>query len=102
MTRQQPRPTLFPYTTLFRSAWPPLIAKMTGSGRGAITERHITASPTRASTHAILVSQRTDQCSTFERRRSEEHTSELQSRRELVFRLLQEKKKVLNCASVMR
>src|SRR2546422_8359156 len=65
MIRRPPRSTLFPYTTLFRSAW--------------ITGRHSTRLWCRTGT-----------CSTT---RSEEHTSELQSRLHLVCRLLLEKKK---------
>src|SRR5690554_7693677 len=70
MIRQPPRSTLFPYTTLFRS-----------------TLRNIQAN------YAVM--QRTsDQISTGRRyTRSEEHTSELQSRPHLVCRLLLEKKK---------
>src|SRR5690606_41207814 len=66
MIRRPPRSTLFPYTTLFRS--PPTSAGGTSTSRGcwAATPR----SP-----------------------RSEEHTSELQSRENLVCRLLLEKKK---------
>src|SRR6266403_1126556 len=64
MIRRPPRSTLFPYTTLFRSARP----------------------PGPANVHAG----RSDSASGP---RSEEHTSELQSRRDLVCRLLLEKKK---------
>src|SRR5215471_3700286 len=64
MIRRPPRSTLFPYTTLFRSPGGP-----GGSGRQ----------------HAIW--------RIWPARRSEEHTSELQSRRDLVCRLLLEKKK---------
>src|SRR5712675_3257281 len=64
MIRRPPRSTLFPYTTLFRS------------DRGAVRSRRI-----RQFRHP-----RQD-------RRSEEHTSELQSRLHLVCRLLLEKKK---------
>src|SRR5690349_22153421 len=67
MIRRPPRSTLFPYTTLFRST-SPRCGSTSGSGRAPW------ASPSR--TH-----------------RSEEHTSELQSRRDLVCRLLLEKKK---------
>src|SRR6266496_5519228 len=63
MIRRPPRSTLFPYTTLFRSPPAPC--------RGSCAP-----TPWRASL-----------------RRSEEHTSELQSRRDLVCRLLLEKKK---------
>src|SRR2546429_2114852 len=72
MIRRPPRSTLFPYTTLFRSA----------SATGA-SARGRSASCSTAST-----------CSTPLRHgRSEEHTSELQSRLHLVCRLLLEKKK---------
>src|SRR4249919_4084901 len=65
MIRRPPRSTLFPYTTLFRSsgrAWPGPRSPGTGAGCPAATGR------------------------------SEEHTSELQSREKLVCRLLLEKK----------
>src|SRR2546421_7951607 len=65
MIRRPPRSTLFPYTTLFRS----LLQRHGPSGGGA--RRGRTALPER----------------------SEEHTSELQSRSDLVCRLLLEKKK---------
>src|SRR5204863_9149131 len=69
MIRRPPRSTLFPYTTLFRS----LEFGIRSRSRCIPNER-------RPGTH-----------STFQR--SEEHTSELQSRRDLVCRLLLEKKK---------
>src|SRR2546422_8302744 len=75
MIRRPPRSTLFPYTTLFRS-------RLARVGRGA------TALP-KARLHA-------DERDALRRqpmRRSEEHTSELQSRLHLVCRLLLEKKK---------
>src|SRR5438445_8338567 len=72
MIRRPPRSTLFPYTTLFRS----LLGRVR-SGRG----------PTRAGT---LYPQEDPAVG---RERSEEHTSELQSRQYLVCRLLLEKKK---------
>src|SRR5258707_6144004 len=78
MIRRPPRSTLFPYTTLFRS---PLC--------GAF---HV-ASPDAAASPLSPVATR---CNRRERRsRSEEHTSELQSRQYLVCRLLLEKKKLL-------
>src|SRR5205809_1934654 len=69
MIRRPPRSTLFPYTTLFRSTRMP---------------RH------RSSRRSRL---RRRPCPAFGIRRSEEHTSELQSRLHLVCRLLLEKKK---------
>src|SRR5947209_13047865 len=71
MIRRPPRSTLFPYTTLFRSLFPKLVSR-------AAEENHFPR-PLR-----------------FRQRlwtRSEEHTSELQSRQYLVCRLLLEKKK---------
>src|SRR5690349_23702456 len=78
MIRRPPRSTLFPYTTLFRS---------TGGGGLRLDERDAVvgvglvwgggADPRQ---HHV---------------RSEEHTSELQSRRDLVCRLLLEKKKIV-------
>src|SRR3712207_8879455 len=89
MIRRPPRSTLFPYTTLFRScrrsrlsadhAAPPALPdqRLAGNrGHGVRTER---GQPPRRSGAT--------------RPRSEEHTSELQSRQYLVCRLLLEKKK---------
>src|SRR2546429_2407501 len=79
MIRRPPRSTLFPYTTLFRSA------RDHDPGARAL------ASTRRRSRRAHADHQR---LATAEiRRRSEEHTSELQSRLHLVCRLLLEKKK---------
>src|SRR5207253_11045042 len=77
MTRPPPRSTLFPYTTLFRS---PFHAQ---PQRRAVRDREI------AAVHAV--SQNRLRVQGVER--SEEHTSELQSRGHLVCRLLLEKKK---------
>src|SRR5687768_17883872 len=73
MIRRPPRSTLFPYTTLFRSH---------RRGRGGAARR---AAPSSARAGRGAHSQRAA--------RSEEHTSELQSRLHLVCRLLLEKKK---------
>src|SRR5437899_5730207 len=78
MMRRPPRPTLFPYTTLFRSH---LEAGLDAQGK-PVAWLHRTVAPT------II--------STFNPERSEEHTSELQSLRHLVCRLLLEKKKKEN------
>src|SRR3712207_7742437 len=100
MIRRPPRSTLFPYTTLFRSEAGP---------------RHVVVRPAEATghdpvpvaRHAVLVvgephvylggggrrAVRVEQVVEQEARRSEEHTSELQSRQYLVCRLLLEKKK---------
>src|SRR3712207_7141776 len=83
MIRRPPRSTLFPYTTLFRSnsvgEW--------GANSGPNTAMN-TMTPTMA--RPTLVRPRR---SALRRMRSEEHTSELQSRQYLVCRLLLEKKK---------
>src|SRR3712207_7569476 len=91
MIRRPPRSTLFPYTTLFRSAVRPAAAGAAGLGRRARgppqrdagVERRLAAGRHRAG-HGALDGPR----------RSEEHTSELQSRQYLVCRLLLEKKKI--------
>src|SRR2546429_2078968 len=72
MIRRPPRSTLFPYTTLFRSPRAP--------SRRAV--------PTRPPGRKITI-----RTNTTPVKRSEEHTSELQSRLHLVCRLLLEKKK---------
>src|SRR5439155_17550981 len=80
MIRRPPRPTLFPYTTLFRSERVPLWK----NGR---LLRRVLASFTRGANAAY-----SQICARPPRERSEEHTSELQSRGHLVCRLLLEKK----------
>src|SRR3989442_2842271 len=73
MIRRPPRSTLFPYTTLFRS-WTVVLLNFNSEYSRAVR-----------STKCIL--------KILEQSRSEEHTSELQSRPHLVCRLLLEKKK---------
>src|SRR3712207_8546920 len=85
MIRRPPRSTLFPYTTLFRSL---LRRGGLGGGRGVRDEEHAQAPV--ASGDDRRVGLRTTQLLPD---RSEEHTSELQSRQYLVCRLLLEKKK---------
>src|SRR3712207_6862208 len=97
MIRRPPRSTLFPYTTLFRSAaadrlLPPMAQALLGAGcelRGDDAARAIVAEM-RAATEEDW---RTEYLGPILAvRRSEEHTSELQSRQYLVCRLLLEKK----------
>src|SRR2546422_4169842 len=76
MIRRPPRSTLFPYTTLFRSVSPAFFGR--GSPFVQMRNRVLKFHRTRLSSHNL---------------RSEEHTSELQSRLHLVCRLLLEKKK---------
>src|SRR2546427_5435207 len=83
MIRRPPRSTLFPYTTLFRSRAGRIRfggAEIVGLLPHAIVERGLAVVP--------------------EGRRSEEHTSELQSQSNLVCRLLLEKKKSKNADRV--
>src|SRR5690349_23727989 len=78
MIRRPPRSTLFPYTTLFRSS---------GDQKAPST------SSVPAITSAVSEPRGRIQSCLAPSGRSEEHTSELQSRRDLVCRLLLEKKK---------
>src|SRR3712207_7377416 len=82
MIRRPPRSTLFPYTTLFRSSPSPSPRSAASSPRRR-PDPPSRASPTARSTSSSAPTG----CS-----RSEEHTSELQSRQYLVCRLLLEKK----------
>src|SRR5205814_9240905 len=76
MPRRPARSALFPYTTLFRSIWQPIPI----AGVDPVAEAQLVG---------------LDQCVKSGRYRSEEHTSELQSLRHLVCRLLLEKKNCL-------
>src|SRR3712207_8754612 len=96
MIRRPPRSTLFPYTTLFRSR------SNLGQVAPVLPRKN---TPDRSLVHLELTRQRpladpalgveTKDCADVFRRRSEEHTSELQSRQYLVCRLLLEKKKII-------
>src|SRR3712207_8802580 len=89
MIRRPPRSTLFPYTTLFRSIGPTgeLARASTTSADTTRTTSPLTSPESLAATAvAAVAGARTA--------RSEEHTSELQSRQYLVCRLLLEKKKL--------
>src|SRR5687768_17652195 len=90
MIRRPPRSTLFPYTTLFRSQRLHLRrGRDLGGGWGRRT-----APRARVPRRIVWRSwRRPDVYRRRQRRRSEEHTSELQSRLHLVCRLLLEKKK---------
>src|SRR3712207_8862570 len=101
MIRRPPRSTLFPYTTLFRSLHGELLDEELPRARQALPVDvapvvapavlpqvgELFAPPAADSPHAGL------HVTTPQRERSEEHTSELQSRQYLVCRLLLEKKK---------
>src|SRR3712207_8076273 len=86
MIRRPPRSTLFPYTTLFRSRSPiSLSASPPATRRRTSTSRGVSPDVVRRAVPPPRVSDLDP--------RSEEHTSELQSRQYLVCRLLLEKKK---------
>src|SRR3712207_8670739 len=94
MIRRPPRSTLFPYTTLFRSRW--VTYGTCGSSSGCSRLCSSAASACRRSSfHDVTdhTSADTPQSFASSSCRSEEHTSELQSRQYLVCRLLLEKKK---------
>src|SRR5262245_65107699 len=82
MLRRPPRSTLFPYTTLFRS--PPALFQRVVDRRGHHVHPGDVQPHPRAAACAVAAARAV---------RSEEHTSELQSLRHLVCRLLLEKKK---------
>src|SRR2546421_1553462 len=89
MIRRPPRSTLFPYTTLFRSK--------SENGRMFEKCRRPTASGCSSATCSMSMPPTGEKiitgCLRVPSQRSEEHTSELQSRSDLVCRLLLEKKK---------
>src|SRR5947209_12092125 len=89
MIRRPPRSTLFPYTTFFRSPQRPpdhvadRVEQIVDELARGIQERHRDGEQNQRGSHSVAG-------------RSEEHTSELQSRQYLVCRLLLEKKKKNN------
>src|SRR2546422_5275748 len=86
MIRRPPRSTLFPYTTLFRSLLPRLERSSHRAPRSPDDGPHRAGPPHHV---RALLGERSPRRAA----RSEEHTSELQSRLHLVCRLLLEKKK---------
>src|SRR2546430_7540620 len=90
MIRRPPRSTLFPYTTLFRSAAifaRPGNSDQPGDSAGRVRRRRPAGSDSGDGS----------ECECLLESRSEEHTSELQSQSNLVCRLLLEKKKKDRC-----
>src|SRR5258705_4940681 len=85
MIRRPPRSTLFPYTTLFRSG---ILVQRAMNARFIIIPGIPTQDPAQ-----VRLPEYDQVVETFPSDRSEEHTSELQSLRHLVCRLLLEKKK---------
>src|SRR2546428_7110491 len=91
MIRRPPRSTLFPYTTLFRSVMSrPGAASCSATMRRRASANGSSAASASQGAAVSLAAQTASQAATS--RRSEEHTSELQSRSDLVCRLLLEKK----------
>src|SRR3712207_8149182 len=97
MIRRPPRSTLFPYTTLFRSA---ASASLRKAGSFVTASKASRNARTRsAGTPGVVARGRPSRVPETTRStswRSEEHTSELQSRQYLVCRLLLEKKKKIH------
>src|SRR3712207_7336735 len=90
MIRRPPRSTLFPYTTLFRSAAAEPLRGVPLLLQGLAGEQLLLAGDDHAALQVAAGRKSRTTCSA----RSEEHTSELQSRQYLVCRLLLEKKKI--------
>src|SRR2546422_4564276 len=95
MIRRPPRSTLFPYTTLFRSLLIQIGRRLTASLRGAdtVSRPRLMRETGTSSDDESLARLGGDEFTVL---RSEEHTSELQSRLHLVCRLLLEKKKTVD------
>src|SRR5690349_23115515 len=98
MVPRPPRSTLFPYTTLFRS-------QLYARDNQEVVDLHVQAFrlaeemslPVMVCMDGFVLTHAVEQVDVPEQNaRSEEHTSELQSRRDLVCRLLLEKKKLAN------
>src|SRR3712207_8396565 len=88
MIRRPPRSTLFPYTTLFRSVF----------GRGRV---EVVCAGQDSACFLLYLEALDARYEATGRARSEEQTSELQSRQYLVCRLLLEKKKIRDSAPVL-
>src|SRR3712207_8692089 len=91
MIRRPPRSTLFPYTTLFRS----LVGEQprVGQGDGGLARVRTQALEVAGEERLLGAREGEEVAERVTPERSEEHTSELQSRQYLVCRLLLEKKK---------
>src|SRR5687768_17725778 len=97
MLQRPPRSTLFPYTTLFRSAKDVIDVARAGVDLGAAAGDEVDDLVGVASVDVLRALEALHQFVELQARdhRSEEHTSELQSRLHLVCRLLLEKKKII-------
>src|SRR3712207_8358070 len=101
MIRRPPRSTLFPYTTLFRSRrlQPGFFVRFVDR---SLTQEVAVSAPTGLHDHTKQVRETTCCVAGGGPARSEEHTSELQSRQYLVCRLLLEKKKKNELYSIVQ
>src|SRR5437899_7557446 len=95
MLRPPPRSTLFPYTTLFRSA---VVTRVQPAAAEAIQDLSDRARDTLMQSDQVSDAH-AGRGTCYSTHRSEEHTSELQSLRHLVCRLLLEKKKKIMTTS---
>src|SRR2546429_5817737 len=93
MIRRPPRSTLFPYTTLFRSPEPKALERQLLEHQGRAGVACVRQENALHLGMRTELSDRVERLDTIRKFRSEEHTSELQSRLHLVCRLLLEKKK---------
>src|SRR2546422_3481811 len=93
MIRRPPRSTLFPYTTLFRSLGTYLTSVLLDHGGGYYSFYGYLSDAAVAKGERVVKGQIIGHVGGESSDRSEEHTSELQSRLHLVCRLLLEKKK---------
>src|SRR5207253_10611609 len=94
MIRRPPRSTLFPYTTLFRSLISGAYSAAARARAQAVFAAGMLAGATAGMVLGSVIGEKLGW-------RSEEHTSELQSRGHLVCRLLLEKKKKKKCTQVV-
>src|SRR3712207_8388739 len=97
MIRRPPRSTLFPYTTLFRSLSLVVFEGDCSGGDAAISAEVTVANRGRTATNLSNIQFGVTRVHI----RSEEHTSELQSRQYLVCRLLLEKKKTTDIVRLL-
>src|SRR2546430_13009107 len=100
MIRRPPRSTLFPYTTLFRSAWlnkeEGWLLVIDNVDDSTVIDGYL---PERSPRQLTLLTTRNPNSDEVIFQRSEEHTSELQSQSNLVCRLLLEKKNIYRMCS---
>src|SRR2546430_10418823 len=102
MIRRPPRSTLFPYTTLFRSAvffkqgdLTVAVSATVSTANGGTLTGMVPDLPAGATEVYVVTAQNSVPSAQSNHLRSEEHTSELQSQSNLVCRLLLEKKKLI-------